>query len=202
MIPAIAQRFDRHAHNYDNRFSAYIGEHELRQIRKLVPPRSQVLDYGCGTGRTTLDLLKRGCTVTAFDISPQMLQRAMSKAAQAGLQAEFVLDPRQIEGRAWPFVTCIGVLDYYPNPLDMLLTLRRFVQPDGRLVVTFPNALNPQAWLYKWISRWTVPATPHTPGYVRQACLQAGLRPEVLLHAFPSRPPLGHTLVLSLSPML
>jgi len=84
----------------------------------------------------------------------------------------------------------------------MLLTLRRFVQPDGRLVVTFPNALNPQAWLYKWISRWTVPATPHTPGYVRQACLQAGLRPEVLLHAFPSRPPLGHTLVLSLSPML
>lgn len=202
MIPLIAQKFDRHAPKYENRFSAFIGERELRQIRKLVPPNSRVLDYGCGTGRTTLDLLKRGCTVTAFDISPQMLLRAQSKVAQAGFQAEFVLNPHQIEGRTWPYVTCIGVLDYYPDPLNMLLILRQFVQPDGRLVVTFPNALNPQAWLYKWVSRWTVPATPHTPTSVRRACQQAGLRVDTLLHAFPSCPPLGHTLVCSLSPML
>src|SRR5512141_76583 len=110
----IQQRFNSRASHYDNPLTGFIGERELGAIRRLVPPGSVVLDYGCGTGRTTLDLLRRGCQVTAYDLSAGMLAIAEVKAVNAGYQAEFTIDPLALSGRTWPVLTCVGVFDYYP----------------------------------------------------------------------------------------
>jgi 2-polyprenyl-3-methyl-5-hydroxy-6-metoxy-1,4-benzoquinol methylase len=197
-VNKVRNRFDSRAENYDNPLTAFIGERELRAIRKLVPPNSEVLDYGCGTGRTTLDHLRRGCRVSAYDISANMLAIAQSKAAQMGFQASFTTDPAQLKGRTWPVVTCIGVLDYYPDPLPLLETLRAYLGPSGLLVVTLPNALSPLAWMYLAGSRFTVPAVAHTPGFLRRAAARAGFRMTSLAYAFPAIAPLGHTLVAGL----
>ena len=199
MDTKIAQRFDARAGLYDNPLTAYIGKQELRQIRKLVPEKCCVLDYGCGTGRTTLDLLERGCNVTAYDISAKMMAIARIKSQKKGWIAEFIDDASHLAGRTWPIVTCIGVLDYYPNPIPYLRILRQFVDPRGRIVVTFPNALSPFSWLYWLSSRVTIPAIPRTPESAFQAVQQAGLQVTDLLYAFPSRASLGFTLVMSLS---
>jgi 2-polyprenyl-3-methyl-5-hydroxy-6-metoxy-1,4-benzoquinol methylase len=192
--------FDARADHYDNPFTAFIGERELRAIRKLVPPGWTVLDYGCGTGRTTLDLLRRGCAVTACDISLGMLALAEAKALEMGFSAEFVRDASQLEDRKWPVVTCIGVLDYYRDPVPLLKTLRAYLEPSGLLVVTFPNALSPLAWFYVAGSRLTVPSVARTPRFVRRAASRAGLQVQSMLYAFPSLPPVGHTLVVELRP--
>ena len=142
-IKHIAQRFDRHAGNYDNSVTTWLGVRELHAVCKLVPEGCQVLDYGCGTGRTTLELMKRGCQVTAFDISLEMLSIAQAKATQQGFNVDFLTDAELLAGRTWPVITCIGVLDYYPDPVPLLRTLCQHLAPKGRLVVTFPNAINP-----------------------------------------------------------
>jgi 2-polyprenyl-3-methyl-5-hydroxy-6-metoxy-1,4-benzoquinol methylase len=198
MIDKISRRFDSRANNYDNPVTAFIGERELRAIRKLVPPGSTVLDYGCGTGRTTLDLLRRGCTVTACDISPRMLALAEAKTAELGFKAEFTTDASQLEGRNWPMITCIGVFDYYRDPLPLLKTLRAYLQPSGVLVATFPNALSPLAWLYVAGSRFTVPSVARTPASARRSAVEAGFKVLTLSYAFPAITPLGHTMVVSL----
>jgi 2-polyprenyl-3-methyl-5-hydroxy-6-metoxy-1,4-benzoquinol methylase len=198
MVDQIRHRFDSRAANYDNPLTAFIGERELRPIRKLVTPHAEVLDYGCGTGRTTLDHLRRGCKVTAFDISPKMLAIAKAKAAKMGFEAGFITDPGALRGRTWPIVTCIGVLDYYPDPVPLLKTLWTYLDPSGLLVVTFPNALSPLAWIYIAGSRFTVPAVARTPGFVRRSVAQAGFQILSFSYAFPSIPPLGHTLVVGL----
>jgi len=197
-VDQIRHRFDSRAANYDNPLTAFIGERELRAIRKLVPPDTEVLDYGCGTGRTTLDHLRRGCKVTAYDISPKMLAIAKAKTVEMGCAAGFTTDPGGLEGRTWPVVTCIGVLDYYPDPLPLLKSLRAYLEPTGLLVVTFPNALSPLAWMYIAGSRFTVPAVARTPGFVRRAAARAGFRISCLYYAYPAIPPLGHTLVAGL----
>ena len=195
----IARGFDTRATHYDNPFTTFIGERELRMIRTLVPANSQVLDYGCGNGRTTLDLLLRGCSVTAYDISVNMLAVARSKIHNLGREAEFVSDAEQLSARSWPVVTCIGVLDYYPDPVPILLSLREHLEPGGKLIVTYPNALSPCAWLYMLGSKFTVPATPRSPAFVSRAAKQAGLHIKRMLYAFPSIAPLGYTIVLAIS---
>ncbi len=197
----IQEKFNRRASSYDNPLTAFIGERELRQVRLFVPSGARVLDYGCGTGRTSLDLLRRGCRVTAYDISAEMLALAARKAQQAGFsreQAEFISDETIFPNSQWPVVTLIGVLDYYPDPQPLLRRVSKFLAPGGQLVVTFPNALSPLACLYVLGSRFTVPAVARTPSFCRKSIREAGLRVLEERYAFPAVAPLGHTLIYQL----
>jgi 2-polyprenyl-3-methyl-5-hydroxy-6-metoxy-1,4-benzoquinol methylase len=195
----IEEHFDERAATYHNPVTDFMGERELRVIRRFVPEGSKVLDYGCGTGRTTMDHLRRGCDVTAYDLSREMLAVAERRAAKAGYAAELTADESTLVGRTWPIVTCIGVLDYYPDPLPLLRTLSGYLAPGGLLVATYPNALSPLGWTYAIVSRlFTYPATPRTPRAARRAAAEAGLRVTALRHAAPQLPPLGHTLVLAM----
>ena len=192
----VRRHFDRLAPHYDNPVTAFIGECELRLIRKLVPPGSTVLDYGCGTGRTTLDLLRRGCQVTAYDLSVEMQALAYARAQGEGFSAEFITDPALLAGRQWPLVACVGVLDYYADPLPVLCLLAGYLAPGGRLVVTYPNALSPLGWLYALGSRLRFPVQPHTVCFARRVAAQAGLQVSFIGYAFPAWRIMGHTLVI------
>jgi 2-polyprenyl-3-methyl-5-hydroxy-6-metoxy-1,4-benzoquinol methylase len=194
----VRRHFDRHAPHYDNPVTAFIGERELRVIRKLAPPGSIVLDYGCGTGRTTLDLLRRGCRVTAYDLSAEMQALAKARAQAEGFSGEFITDPALLAGRQWPLVTCIGVLDYYTDPLPLLHSLAGYLAPAGRLVVTYPNALSPLGWLYALGSRLRFPVQPHSKRFARRMAAQAGLQVYFVGYAFPAWRIMGHTLVVGM----
>jgi len=198
-VKQVGNRFDDRAEQYDNPLTAFIGERELRAIRILVPSRSDVLDYGCGTGRTTLDLLARGCRVTAYDISSEMLARARVKAQEKGFSAEFTADESILFKRHWPVVTCIGVLDYYINPIPLLKTLCEYLEPGGILVVTYPNGLSPLGWIYALTSHFTVPSHLKSPRSVRRAAANVGLKIFSLKFAFPALAPIGHTLVVGMA---
>jgi len=200
-VEAVARHFDDRASRYDNPLTAFIGERELRVIRPLVPAGAQVLDYGCGTGRSALDHLRRGCRVTAFDVSRNMLAFAQRRARDEGWSAdvEFTSDESVLAGRTWPVVTAIGVLDYYAEPVPLLNTLSRYMTPAGCLVVTYPNALSPLAWSYALGSRFTFPAIPRTPAFACCAAEAADLKVVHLAYAFPSVKLWGHTLVLKLA---
>lgn len=63
----------------------------LEQLRRFpLPPKSRVLEVGCGTGRTSCHLVKQGHTVTGLDIRPEMLAKARIRAENEGLQLDFV----------------------------------------------------------------------------------------------------------------
>jgi 2-polyprenyl-3-methyl-5-hydroxy-6-metoxy-1,4-benzoquinol methylase len=195
----IEEHFDSRAAHYHNPVTDFMGARELRVIRGFVPAGSRVLDYGCGTGRTTMDHLRRGCDVTAYDLSREMLAIAEWRATAQGHAAEFTFDEGTLAGRTWPLVTCIGVLDYYPDPLPLLRTLRGHLEPGGVLVATYPNALSPLGWAYALGSRmFTYPSSLRTPGAARRAAAETGLRVTALRYAAPQLPPLGHTLVLAM----
>ncbi|MCU0612286.1 MAG: class I SAM-dependent methyltransferase, partial [Candidatus Eisenbacteria bacterium] len=49
----------------------------------------RILDIGCGTGRHTIELARRGYDVTGIDLSPTQLARAREKAREAGVRVRF-----------------------------------------------------------------------------------------------------------------
>lgn len=61
----------------------------------LIPLMPQVLarvaDVGCGTGSLAVLFAEAGYPVSGLDVAPAMVKRARAKAAEAGVEAEFVV---------------------------------------------------------------------------------------------------------------
>lgn len=61
---------------------------------------SPVLELGCGYGRITNRLAKKGARLTGLDISPILLKKAKADAAESGVDVEYVLgDMRSLPWR-------------------------------------------------------------------------------------------------------
>jgi cyclopropane fatty-acyl-phospholipid synthase-like methyltransferase len=84
--------FDAHAPVYmDNVFT----KNTIREVDFLLQelglqPGSSILDVGCGTGRHSIELAKRGYAVTGLDLSAEMLAQAEQGAKVAGVQVHWI----------------------------------------------------------------------------------------------------------------
>jgi SAM-dependent methyltransferase len=58
------------------------GHGEVDLVESLLAPPARVLDAGCGTGRTTIELARRGYAVTGVDLDPSMITEARREAPE------------------------------------------------------------------------------------------------------------------------
>jgi demethylmenaquinone methyltransferase/2-methoxy-6-polyprenyl-1,4-benzoquinol methylase len=115
-----------------------------RAVAARVPPGSEVLEIGCGTGGVTAELVRRGCRVTAVDRSPQMLAVAAAKPALAGTGGRLRLLPLAITGLdrtfgagTFDYVVCCLVLSELTATEERyaLDSCCRLLRQDGTLVI-------------------------------------------------------------------
>ena len=91
--------FDNYGDKYDNESFTQGTTGECDFIEKELDYKKhlKIIDVGCGTGRHSIELSKRGYTMTGIDLSESQLEKARKKAAQSGVQTEFVrLDARNL----------------------------------------------------------------------------------------------------------
>jgi len=86
------QFFDEHAPHYmRNPFTENTKAEVDFILEELdLPSGSLILDMGCGTGRHSIELAKRGYQVTGVDISSRMLMEAEKKAREEGVVVEWI----------------------------------------------------------------------------------------------------------------
>jgi 2-polyprenyl-3-methyl-5-hydroxy-6-metoxy-1,4-benzoquinol methylase len=86
------QFFDAHAPHYEQNPFAQHTQVEIDFFLSLfaLAAGCRILDMGCGTGRHSIELARRGFKVTGVDLSSGMLERARSGASEAGVEAEFI----------------------------------------------------------------------------------------------------------------
>jgi SAM-dependent methyltransferase len=102
----------------------------------------RVLDVGCGPGRHSLALARRGLDVVGVDLSPDFVALACDAAAAEGLSARFELvDVRELAFEAeFDAAICLcqggfGLLGGRDEPA-VLARIARAVRPGGRLALT------------------------------------------------------------------
>ncbi len=83
--------FDNYGLKYDNEVYVHgtIGECDFFEKEIEHNKATRILDIGCGTGRHSIELAKRGYTVTGIDQSESLLKRAKEKAAEQKVQVNF-----------------------------------------------------------------------------------------------------------------
>ena len=147
-----ADFFNDHAPIYDdNCFTKNTLNEVDFLIRELeMPPGASVLDIGCGTGRHSVELARRGFKVTGIDISSGMLEQARKRAEAAQVNVTF----HQADATCftsdtqYDFVICLcegsfGLLgtggDAIEQPLSILRNASAAMKPGAKCLFTVLN---------------------------------------------------------------
>jgi SAM-dependent methyltransferase len=139
---------------HQERLDALVGPFGRLSLDAGAPaPGESVLDAGCGTGATVLELAARtgpAGHVVGIDISEVMLDRARSRVAGAGLRTvELVCADAQtaaLPAEAFHLVhSRFGVM-FFADPVAAFANLRSALRPEGRLAFVCWQAPDRNPW--------------------------------------------------------
>jgi SAM-dependent methyltransferase len=103
--------------------------------RLPLPPSACVLDAGCGSGRTLVELTRFGA-VHGIELDPE----AASVAADRGVGEVRIgrLEDLPWDEATFDLITCLDVIEHTPDDRLTLRELRRVAKPSAWLLVTVP----------------------------------------------------------------
>lgn len=131
----IADEFDSVMNSYDLQKRLSIVFEKLLRDEDLTNKR--VLDAGCGTGWFSAAAWKRGGTVTALDIGPDLLRKVREKCPCRTVEGDLLRLPFPEE--AFDVVICSEAVEHTRDPERAFMNLARVLRRDGCLVLTMPN---------------------------------------------------------------
>jgi ubiquinone/menaquinone biosynthesis C-methylase UbiE len=119
-------------------------------IRRYLPPApARVLDIGGGPGRYSMWLAEQGYRVTLADLSPALLEIARTKAAEAGVELEAIVEANathlaEFPDESFDAALCMGPMYHLLDESDRrraAIELSRVVKSGGPVFVAFLNRL-------------------------------------------------------------
>lgn len=144
--------FENYAVKYDYEpfVQGTIGECDFIEKEIGYGKATRILDIGCGTGRHSIELTRRGYTVVGVDSSESQLKRAKEKASGQKLQIDF----QKHDARDLPFahefglviMICEGAFPLMETDemnFQILKNAANALLPRGKLIFTTLNALFP-----------------------------------------------------------
>lgn len=152
----------RIAKHYDGFMKRFAREYPelLNLIKSDLNPDDSVLEMACGTGIISLDISSIVRQVTATDISPEMVEIALTKVQELKIDniCFFVQDGYSLDFQDNSFDTCIisNALHVIPEPEKMLNEAKRVLKPQGRLITaTYCHDENVKTRFISWLLSFT-----------------------------------------------
>jgi len=144
--------FENYGMKYDKECFAQgtIGECDFIEKEINYSKNIRILDIGCGTGRHSIELAKRGYAVVGIDLSESLLKRAKEKASEQNLQIVF----QKHDARNLPFLhefdlvimLCEGAFPLMETDemnFQILQNAANALKSKGKIIFTTLNGLFP-----------------------------------------------------------
>jgi SAM-dependent methyltransferase len=116
----------------------YRGRREIigEELDKLpLPAGAHVLDAGCGSGRTLVELARYG-TVSGIELHEEAAELARGRGPFDVRTGR--LEELPWEAGSFDLITCLDVVEHTPDDVATFRELRRVSRPGGWLLVTVP----------------------------------------------------------------
>lgn len=130
-------------------------------IEKYFTNKGKVLDVGCGTGRTTIPLVKDGYDVIGVDFVPAMIENAKKIAIQKGLNIDYrvgdatelhfdenVFDYALFSNNGW------SQIPGKESRLKALNEVRKVLNDGGIFIFTAHPRVFVYGFFYFWMWQW------------------------------------------------
>jgi len=119
------------AYDGKSKLQVFFGPAALQELRDLV-----VLDYGCGSGDTCIELARSGAkAVVGLDVQQHLLDSAADKAQAAGV-AHLCRFVTKVDEPA-DVVVSLDSFEHFADPVGALEEMYDLLRPGGRLLVEF-----------------------------------------------------------------
>lgn len=142
--------------NYGNRYDkevfvqGTVGECDFIEKEINYDKNLKIIDIGCGTGRHSIELTKRGYNITGVDLSESQLKRAREKAKEQGVEIVF----KRHDARNLPFksefdlaiMLCEGgfsLMETDEMNFEILKNATKALKDKGKFIFTTLNGLFP-----------------------------------------------------------
>ena len=146
------QLFVNYSQTYDKEIFTQGTLQEVSFIEKEISydKTISILDLGCGTGRHSVELAKRGYKVTGIDLSADQLKAAREKAKKEKVSVNFIqMDARKLELTekfGLVIMLCEGgfsLMETDEENFDILKNAVSALEPGGKFIFTALNVLFP-----------------------------------------------------------
>jgi 2-polyprenyl-3-methyl-5-hydroxy-6-metoxy-1,4-benzoquinol methylase len=144
--------FENYGEKYDKEIftQGTIGECDFIEKELNFNKSLKILDVGCGTGRHSIELSKRGYITTGIDLSDSQLEKAKEKAKENKLEIEFL----KLDARNLPFenkfdvaiMLCEGgfpLMETDEMNFDILKNVSKSLKNSAKFIFTTLNGLFP-----------------------------------------------------------
>ena len=144
--------FEHYGIKYDKEVytQGTIGECDFIEKEIEYNKAIKILDIGCGTGRHSIELARRGYSVVGIDLSESQLKRAKEKASEQKLKIDF----QKHDARKLTFshefdlaiMLCEGsfpLMETDEMNFHILKNAAKALKPGGKLIFTTLNGLFP-----------------------------------------------------------
>jgi 2-polyprenyl-3-methyl-5-hydroxy-6-metoxy-1,4-benzoquinol methylase len=144
--------FENFANGYDNEpfTKGTSGEVDFIENEIDFNKNSRILDVGCGTGRHSIELAKRGYSVTGIDLSQSLLSKAGKIAEENKLKIDFIRkDARDFnfnESFDLAILICEGsfpLMETDEMNYSIIVNIYNSLKINGKFILTTLNGLFP-----------------------------------------------------------
>jgi len=135
-----------------DRFTCY----RLKNVFEIYYPQKgeKILDLGCGMGTFSLELAKRGHSVTGLDQSKTAIEICRKLASDLRSKPQFILGDAmdtKLPDAQFDIVLCADLVEHIESEKlgRLFYEIRRILKPNGKFVIWTPNPAHIFEWLKK-----------------------------------------------------